>query len=35
VGMVRGPRGVTIEPPEPSRAERNPPSDDDNVSYSV
>lgn len=35
VGMVRGPRSVLIEPPQAPRPERKPPSDDENVSYSV
>ena len=35
VGMVRGPRSVMVEPPQPPRSERRAPSDDENVSYSV
>ncbi len=35
VGMVRGPRGVLIEPPRPARPARRAPADDENVSYSV
>lgn len=35
VGMVRGPRSVTIEVPDLSRTDRSDPGDDENISYSV
>lgn len=35
VGMVRGPRSVTIEVPDISRTDRSDPDDDENISYSV
>ena len=35
VGMVRGPRSVMVEPPASPRPERQAPSDDENISYSV
>jgi acetolactate synthase-1/3 small subunit len=35
VGMVRGSESVMVEPPEPTRPTRTPPTDDENVSYSV
>ena len=35
VGMVRGPRSVTVEVPDLSRTDRSDPDDDENISYSV